>query len=109
MMTNLLQGTLKDTVLIHICPHPLLEVCFIFSYPCMDDGFRVLKLFSASEGFRNSTGGVASTPLRQDANNSSSSITSASPSGVNRRTAVLFTRKAASVRKPDTPENQTNM
>lgn len=66
----------------------------------------------AKEGSRNSTGGTATTPVRQDPNvsNSGGSLASASPSGVNRRTAVLFTRKAASVqRKPDTPENQASL
>ncbi|XP_026286081.1 bromodomain-containing protein homolog isoform X2 [Frankliniella occidentalis] len=65
---------------------------------------------SPGKGSRSSTGGIATTPLRQDPNvsNSGGSQTSASPSGVNRRTAVLFTRKAASVlKKPDTPENSS--
>lgn len=65
---------------------------------------------SPGKGSRNSTGGIATTPVRQEMNNSTGSLTSASPSGVNRRTAVLFTRKAASVlRKPDTPENQASL
>lgn len=65
--------------------------------------------YYGSDSSKSTATGTVTTPVKQDSSvtNSGGSLTGASPSGVNRRTAVLFTRKAATVRKSDTPDNSS--
>lgn len=94
------------------CKYTVKTKSLLFFFGFIAQSARRLKQGSLFDYFGSDSpkinAGGTVTPVKQDPSitNSGGSLAGASPSGVNRRTAVLFTRKAASVhRKPDTSDN----